>query len=103
MCKHNKNSLLAPGLSVLGVTFSIYKDWGFLFCFPPQQGTTQISLNSKHDDFFDAQNDRFCSTNTGQILTHGYYKLVPSLMNAQGYLDKQMISHEYSYFSTSLA
>lgn len=58
----------------------------------------QISLKSKHDDYFDAQNDCFHSANIGQILTHGYYESVPSLMNAQGYLDKQMISHEYSYF-----
>lgn len=30
VCKHDQNSLLAPGPSVLDVTFSIYKDWGFL-------------------------------------------------------------------------
>lgn len=58
----------------------------------------QIPLKSKHDDYFDAQNDCFRSANIGQILTHGYHESVPSLMNAQGYLDKQMISHEYSYF-----
>lgn len=69
----------------------------------PQQGTTRIAPESEQEEHSHVQNDHFCSVNVGQILTPGHCKSSPSLLNAQGYLDKQMLSHEYSYFNTSPA